>query len=159
MISAALAIIKGDMDRGLSRRLKASRPRSLPFAPFRPFHPISRAASKWVGRSRVMIYSLDFFSGPRQKRVRFRSAKGPIFTITTGKNGRRMETAAVFGKTASDNKYPYPFLSIFLIRKSTTAGSARVDVSPMFSVSPEAIFLRMRLMILPDRVLGRALVN
>src|SRR5947209_12722203 len=43
--------------------------------------------------------------------------------------------------------------------ESTIVGSARVDVSPKPSVAPSAIFLRMRRMILPERVLGSAAVK
>jgi len=39
-------------------------------------------------------------------------------------------------------------------RSATTFGSARVDVSPRLESSFSAIFLRMRRMIFPDRVLG-----
>ncbi len=42
---------------------------------------------------------------------------------------------------------------------STTSGSDRVDMSPRSSTSPAATFLRIRLMILPLRVLGRPWVN
>ncbi|GBE57831.1 hypothetical protein BMS3Abin01_00757 [bacterium BMS3Abin01] len=42
---------------------------------------------------------------------------------------------------------------------STTSGSDRVDMSPRSSTSPAATFRRMRLMILPLRVLGRPWVN
>ena len=38
---------------------------------------------------------------------------------------------------------------------STTEGSARVEMSPMSSVSSVAILRRIRRMILPERVLGR----
>src|SRR3989344_2300447 len=41
------------------------------------------------------------------------------------------------------------------IKPSTTVGSARVEVSPMFSSSLQAILRRMRRMILPERVFGR----
>ena len=40
------------------------------------------------------------------------------------------------------------------MRLSTTAGSAKVDVSPRLLYSFSAIFLKIRLMIFPDRVLG-----
>ena len=43
----------------------------------------------------------------------------------------------------------------FSIRSSTTAGSARVDVSPSEPKSSSAILRRMRRMILPERVFGR----
>lgn len=39
---------------------------------------------------------------------------------------------------------------------STTDGSERVEMSPSWSSSPARIFLRIRRMILPDRVLGRS---
>ncbi len=42
---------------------------------------------------------------------------------------------------------------------STTEGSASVEVSPRFSISPSAILRRIRRMIFPERVLGRAEVN
>lgn len=45
------------------------------------------------------------------------------------------------------------------INDSTTEGSAKVDVSPISSGFPSAIFLKIRLMIFPDRVLGRASAN
>jgi hypothetical protein len=41
----------------------------------------------------------------------------------------------------------------------TTLGSKRVEVSPKFSVSPDAIFRKMRRMILPERVLGKPLTS
>ena len=47
----------------------------------------------------------------------------------------------------------------FAIRSSTTAGSARVEVSPSAPKSFSAILRRMRRMILPDRVLGRPGAN
>jgi hypothetical protein len=47
----------------------------------------------------------------------------------------------------------------FAIRSSTTAGSARVDVSPSAPKSSSAILRRMRRMILPERVLGRPGAN
>src|SRR6185312_6383958 len=50
-------------------------------------------------------------------------------------------------------------LFAFLTRSSTTVGSARVEVSPREPMSPSAIFLRMRRMILPERVLGRPGAN
>jgi hypothetical protein len=40
-------------------------------------------------------------------------------------------------------------------RSSTTAGSAKVEVSPSWSCSLAAILRRMRRMILPERVFGR----
>ena len=43
----------------------------------------------------------------------------------------------------------------FFTRSSTTAGSARVVVSPRLPMSPSATLRRMRRMILPERVLGR----
>lgn len=46
-----------------------------------------------------------------------------------------------------------------LTRVSTTDGSARVLVSPRSWPSPAAIFTRMRRIILPLRVLGRASAN
>ena len=42
------------------------------------------------------------------------------------------------------------------IKSSTTDGSANVEVSPRFSKSPSAIFLKILLIILPERVFGRA---
>ena len=54
--------------------------------------------------------------------------------------------------------HPYFCVSsfyLFLIRSSTTLGSARVDVSPMESVSSLAILRRIRRMIFPDLVFGR----
>ena len=45
------------------------------------------------------------------------------------------------------------------MRASTTAGSARVEVSPMLSLCCSTILRRMRRMILPERVLGRPVVN
>ena len=47
----------------------------------------------------------------------------------------------------------------FSIKSETTAGSASVDVSPRFEKSSSAIFRKMRLMILPERVLGRPGAN
>src|SRR5882757_4030545 len=47
----------------------------------------------------------------------------------------------------------------FATRSSTTAGSARVLVSPRLDTSPSAILRRMRRMILPLRVLGRPGAN
>ena len=46
-----------------------------------------------------------------------------------------------------------------LIRSSTTAGSASVEVSPSAPNSSSAILRRMRRMILPERVLGRPGAN
>ena len=46
-----------------------------------------------------------------------------------------------------------------LMRSSTTAGSASVDVSPKFEKSSSAILRRMRRIILPERVLGRPGAN
>src|SRR5256885_14898700 len=43
----------------------------------------------------------------------------------------------------------------FFTRSSTTAGSARVEMSPRLPYSSSAILRRMRRMILPERVLGR----
>ena len=43
----------------------------------------------------------------------------------------------------------------FLTMSSTTEGSASVDTSPNSSCWLEAIFLKMRRMIFPERVLGR----
>src|SRR5581483_8998188 len=42
-----------------------------------------------------------------------------------------------------------------LTRSLTTEGSASVEVSPRLPYSSSAIFLRMRRMILPERVFGR----
>lgn len=44
----------------------------------------------------------------------------------------------------------------FAIKASTTEGSASVDVSPRFSKSFAAIFLRIRRMTFPDLVFGKA---
>ena len=49
---------------------------------------------------------------------------------------------------------PRPFYFLVLTRSSTTAGSARVDVSPRLSTSLAAILRRIRRIILPLRVLG-----
>src|ERR1017187_7078031 len=50
--------------------------------------------------------------------------------------------------------YCFPFTSA-----STTCGSARVDVSPIWSTAFSAILRKMRRMILPERVLGRPVAN
>ena len=50
-------------------------------------------------------------------------------------------------------------LARFSMRLSTTEGSARVEVSPRASTSLAATLRRMRRMILPDLVLGRAGAN
>src|SRR5947209_5114029 len=47
----------------------------------------------------------------------------------------------------------------FLIRSSTTAGSASVEASPSAPTSSSAILRRMRRMIFPERVLGRPGAN
>ena len=47
---------------------------------------------------------------------------------------------------------------LFSIKSFTTDGSASVDVSPKLSKSLEAIFLRILLIILPDRVFGKPAV-
>src|SRR3954452_9248109 len=47
----------------------------------------------------------------------------------------------------------------FLMRSSTTVGSASVDVSPSAPNSFSAILRRMRRMILPERVFGRPGAN
>ena len=44
----------------------------------------------------------------------------------------------------------------FSTNTGTTFGSARVEVSPILSSSPAAIFLNILLMILPDLVFGRS---
>jgi|GEM_PF-3554735 len=49
--------------------------------------------------------------------------------------------------------------SLFATRSSTTPGSASVDVSPRLLCSLAAILRRMRRMILPERVFGRAGAN
>ena len=49
-----------------------------------------------------------------------------------------------------------PYLPFLAIKSSTTSGSANVLVSPIVSISSVAIFLKIRRMILPERVLGRA---
>jgi hypothetical protein len=46
-----------------------------------------------------------------------------------------------------------------LTRASTTCGSARVDVSPIWSTAFSAILRKMRRMILPERVFGRPGAN
>lgn len=46
----------------------------------------------------------------------------------------------------------------FLI-SSTTSGLSKVEISPKFSPSLEAIFLKILLIILPDLVLGRPETN
>ena len=46
-----------------------------------------------------------------------------------------------------------------LISVSTIEGSARVDVSPSWSLSPQTIFRKIRRMILPDLVMGRLCVQ
>jgi hypothetical protein len=51
-------------------------------------------------------------------------------------------------------RYPADISLCAAMRVSTISGSARVVMLPMSSYSPAAIFLRMRRMILPDRVLG-----
>ncbi len=52
-----------------------------------------------------------------------------------------------------------PIFARFLMMSSTTAGSARVDVSPSWSMSLLATLRRMRRMILPDLVLGKPGAN
>src|SRR6185295_1910300 len=47
----------------------------------------------------------------------------------------------------------------FLTRSSTTAGSAKVEVSPRLEGSSSAILRRMRRMIFPERVFGRPGAN
>ena len=47
---------------------------------------------------------------------------------------------------------------LFSIKLFTTDGSASVDVSPKLSKSLEAIFLRILLIIFPDRVFGKPAV-
>ena len=42
---------------------------------------------------------------------------------------------------------------------STTAGSSKVEVSPKLLVSPSAIFLKIRRIILPERVFGKPDTN
>src|SRR3990167_505180 len=54
-----------------------------------------------------------------------------------------------------DGRLAGHWLTRLSIRSLTTAGSARVVVSPRFSSSLAAILRRMRRMILPERVLGR----
>ena len=44
-------------------------------------------------------------------------------------------------------------------KRSTTLGSARVEVSPKLLTSPLAIFRKMRRMIFPERVFGSASVQ
>src|SRR5689334_4370253 len=51
------------------------------------------------------------------------------------------------------------WLCRFLIRSSTTAGSASVEVSPSAPTSSSAILRRIRRMIFPERVLGRPGAN
>ena len=53
----------------------------------------------------------------------------------------------------------YYLFCLFLIKLSTTDGSANVEVSPKFSKSFEAIFLKIRLIIFPDLVFGRLAVT
>ena len=54
---------------------------------------------------------------------------------------------------------PQARFCLLSIRSSTTAGSANVEVSPRLEKSSSAIFLRMRRMILPERVFGRPGAN
>ena len=44
---------------------------------------------------------------------------------------------------------------LLAIKSSTTEGSARVEVSPMLSISFSAILRKMRRMILPERVFNQ----
>ena len=48
------------------------------------------------------------------------------------------------------------FIHLFAIRLSTTVGSAKVETSPIWSVSPVAILRKILRIIFPERVLGRA---
>ena len=52
----------------------------------------------------------------------------------------------------------YYLFCLLLIKLSTTDGSANVEVSPKFSKSFEAIFLKIRLIIFPDLVFGNPAV-
>src|SRR5690606_24173721 len=61
--------------------------------------------------------------------------------------------------TPSGSERSFQRFTRFAIHWSTTAGSASVVVSPMFSSSLAAILRRMRRMILPERVLGRPGAN
>jgi pyruvate/2-oxoglutarate dehydrogenase complex dihydrolipoamide dehydrogenase (E3) component len=63
---------------------------------------------------------------------------------------RRAAAGGLIGWTAARQR-----IMRFSTRSVTTAGSARVDVSPSWSASLAAILRRMRRMILPERVLGR----
>ena len=52
----------------------------------------------------------------------------------------------------------YYLFFLFSIKLSTTEGSAKVEVSPKFSKSLEAIFLKILLIIFPDLVFGKPAV-
>ena len=62
---------------------------------------------------------------------------------------------------AGADSRPGPLSSDYFFRPAisveTTDGSARVEVSPRLSVVPAAILTRIRRMILPERVLGKAI--
>ena len=47
------------------------------------------------------------------------------------------------------------YLLLFSIKSSTTEGSVRIEVSPKFSKSFDAIFLSMLFIIFPDLVFGK----
>ena len=77
------------------------------------------------------------------RRVQYLEKKGFHFMgigISGGEQGARLQ----------------PSVERFLTRSPTTAGSASVETSPRLSVSFSAILRRIRRMILPLRVFGRA---
>lgn len=83
---------------------------------------------------------------------------GYIFGNISGTHINPSATIAVHRNIKKQvESFIYPsFLSII---SCTVSGFSSVDVSPMFSVSFEAIFRSILRIILPDRVLGKLFVN
>jgi len=81
------------------------------------------------------------------------------------KAGKKAQNPHVMGtgrKKASSQIFNLNYADLFWrlsIKSSTTPGSASVDVSPRLEKSSSAIFLKIRRMILPDRVFGKPGAN
>ena len=79
-----------------------------------------------------------------------------------GKKAQNLHVMGTGRKKASSQIFNLNYADLFWrlsIKSSTTPGSASVDVSPRLEKSSSAIFLKIRRMILPDRVLGKPGAN
>src|SRR5947199_76777 len=96
------------------------------------------------------------------RRQTINDVERPSWSVVLGdrRGLRAMGLRIVAARNHRDIHFDAAFrLCRLLIRSSTTAGSANVEVSPSAPTSSSAILRRMRRMIFPERVFGRPGAN